>query len=134
MRVAIVPEVGTGDSETDSVPLLEHARDPELREQLSFVPENLTAADALGTVLDLGSPLSNRTILVRLRDCEVLEDEMAALLDPEFATAEAEVGEQIEQFLGQARELAQASDLEAASNHYRAADSFLRHEASERRA
>jgi tetratricopeptide (TPR) repeat protein len=133
MRVAIVPEWDP-ESETEPTSLAHHVEDPELRQQLSLVPQHLTAADALGTVLELGTPLGPETILVRLESYEALEPERAALLDADFHAAEDEVNEQIETFLAEAKRLVDAGDLEAAGNHYRAADGFLRHEASERRA
>ncbi len=135
MRVAIVPGVDDSEELEDGADsILRYATDPELRQQLHFVPENLTAAEALAGALGVGTPLSEQTLLVRLESCEVLDDEVSRQLDAEFRTAEQDVSEQIEQFLGQARELAESGDLDAASNHYRVADAFLRHEASERRA
>lgn len=133
MRVAIVPHLDVAAEHDDARGLAAHVRDPELREQLSVVPEKLTAAEALGTVLELGSPLDPRTILIRLGAYEVLDENTGALLDAQFDAAEQEVAEQVAAFLRKAEALANDGDLVAASNHYRAADAFLRHEVSERR-
>jgi len=135
MRVAIVPGVDAAEVERDHVlGLATHVRDEDLRQRLSVVPEKLTAAEALGSVLELGSPLDPRTILIRLGSYEVLDEDTASLLNPHFDAAEQEVAEQVADFLQQAEELARGGELAAASNHYRAADTFLRHEVSERRA
>ena len=135
MRVAIVPGTADAGVLTEGTPsLAQHAREPELRQALSFVPEHLTAADALVTVLELGSTLGAETLLIRLGAYEVLDAECAGLLDQDFAQAEQEVAEQIDEFLAQAQRLADAGELDAAGNHFRAAERFLRHEASERRA
>jgi len=134
MRVAIVPGVDASSEVDDAVCLAKHVRDADLREQLSVVPEKLTAAEALNSVLDLGSPLDPRTILIRLGSYEVLDEDTASLLNPHFDAAEQEVAEQVAEFLRQAETLAQEGDLVLAGNHYRAADAFLRHEVSERRA
>lgn len=135
MRVAIVPEVDAATLERESAHgLAIHVHDEELRQRLSVVPEKLTAAEALGTVLDLGSPLDPRTLLIRLGAYQVLDEETASLLDPHFEAAEQEVAAQVAEFLRQAEALSERGELQAASNHYRAADTFLRHEVSERRA
>ncbi|HEY6725413.1 MAG TPA: hypothetical protein VI197_15365 [Polyangiaceae bacterium] len=114
--------------------LAAHVRDEDLRQRLAVVPEKLTAAEAIGTVLEIGSPLDSHTILLRLGAYEVLDEDTASLLNPQFDAAEAEVAEQVTEFLRHAEALAGRGELEAASNHYRAADAFLRHEVSERRA
>ncbi|HEU5075093.1 MAG TPA: tetratricopeptide repeat protein [Polyangiaceae bacterium] len=134
MRVAIVPGVDAASEHDDADGLAAHVRDADLRQRLSVVPEKLTAAEALGTVLELGSPLDPCTILIRLGSYEVLDEDTASLLNPQFDAAEQEVAEQVAAFLRQAEALADAGELAAASNHYRAADAFLRHEVSERRA
>src|SRR5688572_14085168 len=135
MRVAIVPGVDSAVSEHDAaLCLAKHVRDAELCQHLSVVPDKLTAAEALGTVLELGSPLDPRTLLIRLGSYEVLDEDTASLLNPHFDAAEREVAAQIEEFLAQAEELAAQGELAKAGHHYRAADAFLRHEVSERRA
>src|SRR6186713_323752 len=132
MRVAIVPGIDNAVSEHDTrLCLAKHVKDEELRQHLSVVPEKLTAAEALGTVLELGSPLDPRTLLIRLGSYEVLDEDTASLLNPHFAAADRQVAEQIEGFLAQAEELATRGELARAGHHYRAADAFLRHEVSE---
>lgn len=135
MRVAIVPGVDSAVSEHGAaLCLAKHVRDADLRQQLSVVPEKLTAAEALGTILELGSPLDPRTLLIRLGSYEVLDEDTASLLNPHFDAAEQEVADQIEEFLAQAEALAAQGEFESAGHHYRAANAFLRYEVSERRA
>lgn len=134
MRLAIVNGVDPGASEIATESLAAHVHDEALRQQLSIVPRNLTAAEALGTLLEVGSPLEPHTLLIRLGDYQILDEETAALLDSNFDATEQEVAEQVEQFLSLARALAEQGQLDAAENHYRAADAFLRHEVTERRA
>ena len=87
MRVAIVPGVDAPSEVDAAACLAKHVRDAELREQLSVVPEKLTAAEALNSVLDLGSPLDPRTILIRLGSYEVLDEDTAEVLQGIDASA-----------------------------------------------